>query len=88
MGRGEWGQRGAGGRQPEEILTWLQEQGWFGEVRAKDGWHVWICDARGLAGKSCSAWRWKISGSFEGLRRKRLKKKKKTTKFRKFELFQ
>lgn len=35
MGRGEWGQRGAGGRQPEEILTWLQEQGWFGRSGLK-----------------------------------------------------
>lgn len=43
----------AGGRQLDKILTWLQEQGWFGDVRAKDGWHVWICDARGLTGKSC-----------------------------------
>lgn len=48
------GQGGAGGRQPE-ILTWLQEQSWFGDVSAKDNWHVSICDARGLTGKSCSA---------------------------------
>lgn len=49
------GARGAGGRQPDEILTWLQEQGWFGDVRAKDSCHVSVCDARGLTGRSCSA---------------------------------
>lgn len=36
VGRGEW----RPWEKADKILPWLQEQGWCGDIRAKDGWHV------------------------------------------------